>query len=90
MTHEKLDVANKLMKEAGIYNEERSNVEKLLERSREITQPTNKYIDIQLGEGWAYTPVAKVRVDIFKQFLKEEMAYFDSKIAEREQKLEEL
>lgn len=90
MTHEKLDIANKLMKEAGIYNEERSNVEKLLERAREITPPTDKYIKIQLGEGWAYTPVARVRIDIFKQFLKEEMAYFDSKIAECEQKFEEL
>lgn len=90
MTQEKLDIANKLMKEAGIYREEKSNIEKLLERAREITPPTGKYIEIQLGEGWICTPVARVRVDIFKQFLKEEMAYFDSKITEREQKLEEL
>ena len=90
MTTLQLKEANDLVYQIKEKKKQKENIEKLLKRMEEITGPYAKYVRIQLGEDWCYTPVADVTIEEFREFINRQKNLIDTQIKELELKFEEL
>jgi hypothetical protein len=62
----------------------------LINRTYETTGEYQKFVKVQLGEGYAYTPQPEVRLDKWLEFLKAEKQFINDHVAELTKQFEEL
>lgn len=90
MTIEQLEKANGLMQEIRKEKNKKHDIESLSRRMEEITGPHAKTVNIKLGEGWCYTPVAEVSIDEFRKFIDFQKVLIQENIVNLELQFEEL
>lgn len=90
MTTQTFDLAIKLDKQIRDEQDREKLIDDLLERTWETTDEYQKFIKIQLGEGYVYTPQPEVRLDKWLEFLKQEKKLIADHVAELTKQFEEL
>lgn len=90
MTTQTFDLAIKLDKQIRDEQDREKLIDDLLERTRETTGEYQKFIKVQLGEGYVYTPQPEVRLDKWLEFLKAEKQFINDHVAELDKQFEEL
>ena len=62
----------------------------LINRTYETIGEYQKFVKVQLGEGYVYTPQSEVRLDKWLEFLKAEKQFINDHVAELNKQFEEL
>lgn len=90
MTQSQLKEANEIVYQIKEKKQQIQQIQELKRRMKEITDPYAKYVKIQLGEAYVYTPNADVQIDEFRKFLNAQEKYFETYIKNLETHFEEL
>lgn len=89
----KTDAFNKaiaLDKEIRKEQDREQDINCLIDRTYETTGEYQKFVKVQLGEGYIHTPQPEVRLDKWLEFLKAEKQFINDHIAELDKQFEEL
>ena len=76
------EIRDELSRDAGI--------DCLIARTHNTTTEHQKFVKVQLGEGYCYTPQPEVRLDKWLEFLEGEKKFIADHIAELDKQFEEL
>lgn len=90
MTTQAFDLAIKLDKQIRDECDREKEIDKLIERTLETTGEHQKFIKIQLGEGYVYTPQPEVQLGKWLEFLKQEKKFIADHVAELTEQFEKL
>lgn len=90
MTTQTFDLAIKLDKQIRDEQDREKLIDDLLERTWETTHEYQKFIKIQLGEGYVHTPQPEVRLDKWLEFLEQEKKLIADHVAELTKQFEKL
>lgn len=84
------ELAIQLNKRIKDEQDREKEIDKLIERTQETTGEYQKFVKIQLGEGYVYTPQPEVRLDKWLEFLDQEKKFIADHVAELTKQFEEL
>lgn len=90
MTTVTFNKAIALDKEIGQELDREKAINCLIDRTYETTGEYQKFVKVQLGEGYVYTPQPEVRLDKWLEFLKAEKQFINDHVAELNKQFEEL
>lgn len=90
MTTVTFNKALELDKEIGKEQDRERAINCLINRTYEITDDYQKFVKVQLGEGYIHTPQPEVRLDKWLEFLRAEKQFINDHIAELDKQFEEL
>ncbi len=90
MTTVTFDKAIALDKEIRDEQNREQAIDHLINRTYETTGEYQKFVKVQLGEGYVYTPQSEVRLDKWLEFLDGEKKFIADHIAELDKQFEEL
>lgn len=90
MTTVTFNKAIALDKEIGQELDREKAINCLINRTHETTYDYQKFVKVQLGEGYIHTPQPDVRLDKWLEFLKSEKQFINDHIAELDKQFEEL
>ena len=90
MTTVTFDKAIALDKKIREEQDREKAIDRLIDRTYETIGEYQKFVKVQLGEGYAYTPQPEVRLDKWLEFLKAEKQFINDHVAELNKQFKEL
>ncbi len=90
MTTVTFDKAIEIDKEIRKEQDREQAIDCLIDRTYETITEYQKFVKVQLGEGYIYTPQPEVRLDKWLEFLDGEKKFIADHIAELDKQFEEL
>ena len=90
MTTVAFNKAIELDKEIRKEQDREQAINCLIDRTYETAYEYQKFVKVQLGEGYAYTPQPEVRLDKWLEFLKAEKQFINDHVAELDKQFKEL